>query len=419
VSTGSRRRDGPEADGTVSIGMSSAAVPGSTTPLGVARFEFVTAHRIIFGTGTLVEAAPIARGMGRRALVVTGRTTARAEPLLADLHRQRTHAVVFAVRGEPTIESVREGTALASAEGCDHVIGFGGGAALDAAKAIAAMLTNEGDVLDYLEIIGGGRALLVATVPLIAIPTTAGTGSEVTRNAVLASPEHRIKVSLRSLLMVPAVALIDPELTCSVPPALTATTGLDALTQLVEPFVCARTNPLVDALCLEGIRRAARSLPMAFENGRDLPAREDMAAASLFGGIALANAGLGAVHGIAGPLGGMFPIPHGAACAALLPHVVAANVRALRDRAPRSEALGRYETVARLLTGNPQAAAEDSVAWLTALNDRFDIRGLSGYGIGNANFAVITEKAAEASSMKANPIALTPEELTRVLQSAL
>ena len=210
-------------------------------------------------------------------------------------------------------------------ERCDTVIGFGGGAALDAAKAIAILMTNPGDVTDYLEIIGRGKTLTEPPVPCIAIPTTAGTGSEVTRNSVIASREERVKVSLRSPLMLPKVVVVDPELTYDLPPAITASTGVDALTQLIEPFVCSRANPLTDGLCQEGIERVARSLRRAFESaGRgeapaDAAAREDMAVASLFGGLALANAGLGAVHGLAAPLGGMIGAPHGAVCAALLP----------------------------------------------------------------------------------------------------
>ena len=247
---------------------------------------------------------------------------------------------------------MEQGVELAKAERCELVIGFGGGSALDAAKAIAAMLANGGELLDYLEIIGRGKPLTKPSAPFIAIPTTAGTGAEVTRNAVLASPEHKVKVSLRSPLMLAKVAVVDPELTYDLPSALTASTGLDALTQLIEPFVCNRANPMTDGLCVEGLRRAARSLRMAFGKGRDQDAREDMAVASLFGGMALSNAGLGAVHGFAGPIGGSFSAPHGAICAALLPHVMAMNLRALRQRDPHGAALFRYEEAAWWLTGD-------------------------------------------------------------------
>ena len=382
-------------------------------------FEFATAARIVFGAGTVNEAGAIAGEFGRRALVVTGRDPRRAEKLLAGLEAGGVSAVVFSVAGEPELSTVRQGTKLAKAGRCELVIGFGGGSALDAAKAIAAMLTNGGDLLDYVEIVGRGRALTKWSAPFIAIPTTAGTGTEVTRNAVLASPEHKLKVSLRSPLMLAKVALIDPELTYDLPPALTATTGLDALTQLIEPYVCLRANPMTDGLCVEGIRRAARSLREAFNHGQNKSAREDMAVASLFGGLALANAGLGAVHGFAGPIGGMFPAPHGAVCAALLPHVMAANLRALRRHAAGGEALRRFDEVARLLSGNAQAVADDGVKWVRALAADLQVPRLGSFGIQPFHIADLAAKAAKASSMKANPIALTPDELADTLHQAL
>jgi alcohol dehydrogenase class IV len=408
------------------------------TPL---RFEFATATRIVFGAGSLRGLGPLAKELGQAALVVTGRTPSRAEPLLSLLHGQGIRGTTFSVSGEPEVETVRQGVALAKREQCELVISFGGGSALDAGKAIAAMLTNQGELLDYLEVIGRGKALARPPAPFIAIPTTAGTGSEVTRNSVLASPEHRVKVSLRSPLLLPKIALVDPELTYDLPPAATASTGLDALTQLIEPYVCSRPNPMTDALCVEGVRRAARSLRAAFQDGRNAAAREDMAVASLFGGLALANAGLGAVHGFAGPVGGMFPAPHGAVCAALLPHVMEMNLRALRQRgperrhvagldhsdaasrqhagAPQSESLPRYEEVARILTGRVNATAGAGVEWVAELTKDLGIPRLSFYGIKQEHVAELVEKSAKASSMKANPIVLTPEELAEILERAL
>jgi alcohol dehydrogenase class IV len=382
-------------------------------------FEFATAARIIFGAGRLREAGPLAREFGRRALVVTGHDTRRAEPLMTLLREQSVAALTFPVAGEPEIADVIRGVALAREKNCDLVIGFGGGSALDAGKAVAAMMANGGDLLDYLEIVGRGQALTKPSAPFVAIPTTAGTGSEVTRNAVLAATERRVKVSLRSPLMLAKVALVDPELTFDLPTALTASTGLDALTQLIEPYVCSRANPMTDALCVEGVRRAARSLRAAFDNGRDKSAREDMALASLFGGMALANAGLGAVHGLAGPIGGGFPAPHGAVCAALLPQVMETTLRALRQRQPESPALRRYEDVARLLTGREQATADDGVQWVGQLVSHLQIPRLGTYGLSHADTGEIVEKAAQASSMKANPILLTAEELAQILESAL
>ena len=383
------------------------------------RFEFTAPARIIFGAGAVNDVGAAAKEFGRRALVVTGRNANRAEPLLKILRECSVRAATFSVAGEPEISTVESGVALAKAERCELVIGLGGGSALDAAKAIAAMLTNDGELLDYVEVIGRGKALTKMSAPFIAIPTTAGTGSEVTRNAVLASPAHRVKVSLRSPLMLAKVALVDPELTCDLPPALTASTGLDALTQLIEPFVCTRANPMTDALCVGGIRRAARSLRAAFTNEQNKSAREDMAWASLFGGLALANAGLGAVHGFAGPIGGMFPAPHGAICAALLPHVMAANIHALRQRAANSKALRRYDEVARLLTGHAQATADDGVKWARELVTDLQIPRLCNYGIQREHVADLVAKAAQASSMKANPLALTADELAETLRQAI
>ncbi|HTO03424.1 MAG TPA: iron-containing alcohol dehydrogenase, partial [Opitutus sp.] len=294
-----------------------------------------------------------------------------------------------------------------------------GGSALDGAKAIAAMLTNDGDLFDYLEVIGRAQPLTQSSAPCIAIPTTAGTGSEVTRNAVLTSPAHRVKVSLRGPQMLPRVALIDPELTYDLPDALTATTGLDALTQLIEPYVSSRANPLTDGICVAGLSRAARSLRRAVENGRDLAAREDMALASLFGGLALANAGLGAVHGFAGPIGGMFAAPHGAVCAALLSHVMDANLRALRARAPSHASIGRYEELARLLTGEPDATADSGTTWIQNLVTTLRIPPLRQYGIKPIDITAIVEAAGKSSSMKANPLPLTDRELTEILERAL
>ena len=383
------------------------------------RFEFATATRVIFGPGVLREVGPFARRFAPRALVVAGANPRRAEPLLSLLREHEVAAITFPVPGEPEIETVQQGVALARQGSCGLVISFGGGSALDAGKAIAAMLSNTGELLDYLEVIGRGKALAEPSAPFIAIPTTAGTGSEVTRNAVLASRAQGVKVSLRSPFMLPRVAVVDPELTYDLPPAVTASTGLDALTQLIEPYVCSRANPMTDALCVEGIRRAARSLRVAFADGRNAAARTDMAVASLFGGLALANAGLGAAHGFAGPIGGQFPAPHGAVCAALLPQVMEANLRALRQRQPAAETLRRYEEVARLLTGSATTTAEPGVEWVRKLVADLGIPSLGHYGLKPEHMAELVEKASQASSMKANPIVLTRDELAGILQRAL
>lgn len=382
-------------------------------------FEFATASRILFGAGVVRQVAPAAREFGQRALMVTGRSAERSATLAGQLEAAGVTPSRFAVNAEPTLDLVRFGLAQARQQQCDLVISFGGGSAIDAGKAIAALLTNSGEPLDYLEVIGRSQPLYRRPAPFIAVPTTAGTGSEVTRNAVIASPEHRVKVSLRSPLMLPHLAVVDPELALGLPPPITASTGLDALTQLIEPYVSARANPLTDGFCLEGLRRVARSFRRAYQQGGDIEARTDMALASLLGGLSLANAALGVVHGFAAPVGGMFPAPHGAVCAAVLPYGMEANIRALRSRAPESESLRRYETVARLLTDNPSAGPEDGVRWVRALCGELRIPPLRSYGIDATDFPALAEKASRSSSLKGNPIVLTADELREILMGAV
>lgn len=380
------------------------------------RFEFATATRIIFGAGALNDIGKLAAEMGSRALVASN-SPQRAAPLIEKLSAAGVTSVLFVVDKEPEIATARDGADIARANQCDLVIGFGGGSAIDTGKAVAALATNPGDPLEYLEVVGQNKPLTHAPLACIAIPTTAGTGSEVTRNAVLASPEHHVKVSMRSPLMLPRLALVDPELSYSLPPESTASTGMDALTQVIEPFVSYGSNPMTDALCREGIRRA-RSLQRAYMVG-DPSSREDMALAALFGGLALANARLGAVHGIAGPLGGMYPIPHGAACARLLPFVMEANIRALQAREPEGQALQRYLEVASLLTGHNDIDVMDGAGWVSRLATAINIPPLAEFGVRREDFPSIIEKSQRASSMKGNPIPLTDAELEWVLSSAL
>jgi len=382
-------------------------------------FEFATANRIVFGHGSVQRLPEAIKNAGAAVLLVTGKYPARAARVKDLIESAGKRVVMFSVDGEPELATVEAGAKLAIAERCDTVISCGGGSVIDAGKAIAAMMTNEGELLDYVEIIGRGKALTQLPAMFIAIPTTAGTGSEVTRNSVLSSPEHKLKVSLRSALMLPQVAIVDPELTYDLPPETTATTGLDALTQLIEPYVCSRANPMTDGWCLEGIARVARSLRIAVHDGKNKAARIDMSLASLFGGLALANAGLGAVHGFAGPIGGMYDAPHGAICAILLPHVMAANLGALRERDARGMALSRYTHIAKILMSNPQATADDGVLWVAKLVADLHIPKLRIYGVQPEHIPDIVAKAANASSMKANPVGLTPGELSAILQAAL
>ena len=382
------------------------------------RFEFATATRIIFGTGTIEEVAPLAAEMGSSVFVVAGRNTERAQLLLEQLNKQGIGCVTFNVPGEPTTTIVKEGVGEAREAKSDLVIGIGGGSVLDTGKAIAAMLTNSGELEDYLEVVGRGQPLTQPPVPYIAIPTTAGTGAEVTRNSVLGVPEHRVKVSMRSPLMLPRLAVVDPVLTHSMPPSITASTGLDALAQLMEVYVSNKANPLTDGICWEGLKRAARSLREAYEDGGNAAAREDMALASLLGGLALANAKLGAVHGFAGPLGGMISAPHGVICARLLPYVMETNVQALQKRAAGSLAMTRYDEVAQLLIGKLTARADDGVAWVQELCGALKVPPLAEFGLKEEDLPEVVAKSRKSSSMKGNPIELTDNELVEILKKS-
>ncbi len=377
------------------------------------KFEFSTAGRVLFGAGRAAELPGVLAGLGTRALVCTGRDPARHAGLLAGLG---VPAEVFPVAAEPTVELARAGVAAAREHGADVVVAIGGGSVIDAGKAVAALLGNGGDPLDYLEVIGSGRPITRPAAPCVAVPTTAGTGAEVTANAVLASPAHRLKASLRSPLMIPRVALVDPGLTVSCPPPVTAASGLDALTQCLEPFVSGRANPLTDGLAREGLRRAAAGLRAAYADGGDLAARADMAVCALLGGMALANAKLGAVHGLAGVVGGSADVPHGLACATLLAPVIEANVRALPAGHP---ALDRYAEAARLLTGQPAATIEDGLAWIHETLVLLAVPGLAAFGLGPEHADEIAAKAMTSSSMQGNPVPLSHEDLRAALIQAL
>jgi alcohol dehydrogenase class IV len=382
-------------------------------------FEFATASRIRFGDSAVKDLPRAAAGLGKSVLFVMGQSRRRRAEHIEALHGAGLQVQEYQVSGEPTVDVVLWGLDAARSAQCDVVIGMGGGSVLDTGKAIAALMRNSGDLLDHLEVVGKGLPLPNASAPYIAAPTTAGSGSEVTRNAVLAVPEKRLKVSLRSPYLLPRLALVDPELTYSLPPAQTATSGMDALTQVIEPLLTRVPTPLTDAICREGIVRIARSLRRAYNRGTDQEAREDMSAGSLMGGMALANAKLGAVHGFAGPLGGMYPAPHGGICARLLPIVMQANLRALRERGEDSRQLERFSEVARLLTGDHDASPEDGIAWLLDLGNALGIHGLGTYGVKATEFADVIGRARHSSSMKGNPIELSDAELLGVLEAAM
>jgi alcohol dehydrogenase class IV len=387
-----------------------------------AAFEFATAGRIIFGAGRARELPEVLAGLGSRVLVCTGADPDRHAGLLGGLGLP---AAVFTVAGEPTVDVARAAAERAREHGADVVAAIGGGSVIDTGKAVAMLLGNGGDPLDYLEVVGAGREITRPARPCVAVPTTAGTGAEVTANAVLAAPGHRIKASLRSPLMIPRVALVDPGLTVSCPRPVTAASGLDALTQCLEPLVSVKATPLTDGLAAEGLRRAAAGLRAAYADGGDLRARSDMAACSLLGGMALANAKLGAVHGLAGVIGGIADVPHGLACAALLVPVIEANVAALRagpaadPGQPGQPGLDRYARAGALLTGRPDASVEDGITWIRETLARLEVPGLGAFGVRPDQAEAIVAQAARSSSMQGNPVPLSTGALRAALLAAI
>jgi alcohol dehydrogenase class IV len=380
----------------------------------VITFDLALPRRVLFGPGRADELAALLPALGERVLLCTGSDPSRHRHLLGGVDP----VAVVTMAHEPTVDDVRAATGEARAAGAAVVVAVGGGSVLDLGKAVAVLLGNGTDPLDHLEVVGRGLPIERPAVPYVAVPTTAGTGAEATANATLRSPEHGIKASLRSPHMLAAVALVDPLLTVGCPPAVTASSGLDALTQCLEPYVTPLANPATDAVAAEGLRRGARALRTAYEHGGDADARTELALCSLFGGIALANAKLGAVHGLAGVIGGMVDAPHGVVCAALLAPVVEANVRALREREPGSPALHRYAAVARLLTGQEGARVEDAVAWLRETVAALDVPPLGAVGLQPAQYAEVAGKAARSNSMKGNPVGLGEAELVTVLEAA-
>lgn len=383
------------------------------------KFEFMTASRIIVERGGLKQVGKLAKSFGQRVLLVGRLASDDTKKAIDILNNEGCIVTSVNVKGEPSVDSINEILGLSRKNQCEVVVAIGGGSVLDSGKTIAALMTNTNDIMDYLEVIGNGVPVSKKSLPFIAVPTTSGTGAEATKNATILSAPHKVKVSIRSPYMLPDVVLLDPQLTVSVPKDVTASTGLDALTQVLEPYVSKMANPITDAFAKEGLVRAARSLKKAYDQGDDIDAREDMAIASLFGGISLANAKLGAVHGFAGVLGGMFPIPHGVVCARLLPFVTRKNIEVLNARDPQNPAVKRYEDVAQLLTGNPNAKAMDGVAWLEELCKHLDVAPLSHFGVKEEFFEEIINKSMNASSMKGNPIDLTFDELKDILLQAL
>lgn len=383
------------------------------------QFDFATSHQIIFGNGRLQVLIDVIKPLGQRVLIVKGNKHPDPQPLYLVLKTAGVDTEIFTVNREPDIELIERGVILGREFNCDFVIGFGGGAVIDSGKAIAAMLNNEGNLMDYLEVVGKGMPLTNPSLPFIAIPTTAGTGSEVTKNAVISVPDTKVKVSLRNAYLLPRVAIVDPELTLSVPKEVTASTGMDAFTQVIEPYVTKNPNPMVDLFCREAIPLAAANLFLAYSEGKNITARENIAYVSLLGGLSLANAKLGVVHGFAGPIGGMFHAPHGMICAAILPAAMRVNAEILADSGKNDEKSARFKEIAQWVTGSEKAEIKDGVKWISDLAKSMQIPGLAEFGISKDDFPEIIEKAENSSSMKGNPIDLTKADMERILSMSM
>ncbi len=379
-------------------------------PRLVTTFALNLPQRISFGPGSVDELPSAVSAFGSRILLVTGSNPARVARVTGALGDPE----VFCAPREPTVDDARAAAQAGRRVGAEVVVAIGGGSVIDLAKAAAMLLSNGGDPLDYLEVIGRGQPILHPSLPMIAVPTTAGTGAEVTANAVLGSAEYQIKASLRSALMIPRHAVVDPVLAVDCPPAVTAASGMDALTQCLEPFVSNKANPVTDGWARTGLIHAGRSLRAAYTDGADVAARTGMALASLLGGLALANAKLGAVHGFAAVLGGMSDAPHGAICAALLVPVCRANIA--RADGPLA---ARFDDAARWLTGDGSAVAADGLAWIEQTRTLLDIPPLSAFGLSADRSAEVVAKAARASSMQGNPVRLSEPELLEIYREAL
>jgi alcohol dehydrogenase class IV len=382
-------------------------------------FEFFGVNRIVFGRGKFAAASEIAATLGRSPLVVHN-GDAVIDRLISLLEASKLSPSVLRQRGEPTAAQIDAAVELARKKNCDCVIGLGGGSAIDAAKAIAGLLTNGGVATDYMEVVGKGKKITKQAAPWMAMPTTAGTGAEVTRNAVIGLPEKQFKASIRSDLLLARVALIDPELGVSVPPNVTASSGMDALCQLIESFTSTGASPITDSLALTGIPLAAEYLVPAYANGSDIKAREAMALAALLSGQTLTSAGLGAVHGFAAALGANFPIPHGTICAALLPPVIAANVKHLRT-AGGAETLRRYAEIGQRFPGH--AGAKDpidhSIQFTNRLLHDLKIPPLKDFGLTPDRIPEMVALARKTSSMRFNPVVLSDEALNSALLAAI
>lgn len=387
-------------------------------------FSFRTAPEIIFGSGTLAQAPSLAARYGKRCLLVTGKHSLARSGQLASIEEALRSADITSmhctVDGEPDVATADACARAAKENQCDVVLAIGGGSVIDAAKAAAALATNGGEALDYIEAVGRGKNLHSPSLPLLAVPSTAGSGSEVTKNAVLRVPDLRVKRSMRSDFMVPTLAIIDPELMASAPRSVAASAGLDALTHLIEAYLSKGALPITDVLVIPGMGMAYKALVALARNKTNSETHDSMALAALWGGMALANAGLGAVHGLVAPLGGLCSVPHGAGCGCLLSATFAKNVEALRTRAPQSPALARVHHIAQTLLppDEPNRTPERVAEILEQLRRDLDVPTLAAYGVKESDVADVIA-GSRAGSMRHNPIELTDEELADIVRQSM
>lgn len=378
--------------------------------------EFYAPGKIIFGPGGLSQVGAEAKRLGSKVLMVLGKSAMKKSGALDRLthlliENNLEYVIYENVPSDPTVETIDNGTSLARKENCNLVIALGGGSVLDTGKAISAMVTNEGSVADYQEIEGKGRKFKTKTLPFIAIPTTSGTGSEATKNAVITNTEFRLKKSIRDPMLIPEVALVDPELTLSLPPHITADCGGDALTQCIESYLGKKSQEITDALALHAIGLIGKSLVKAVKDGKNLEARKDMAMAALLSGLCLSNSGLGAVHALSHPLGVYYKIPHGLSCAVLLPYVMEYNLPVVTKKLAKiAQSLG--EDISLL---SEIEAAQRAIGRIKGILSQAGIKSnLSEWKIKKEDFSQLI-KGAKSGSLNNNPRDTSDEDLIELL----
>lgn len=377
-------------------------------------FQFMTSTRIIFGEGALNSSLSVINQYGYSVLLVTGKSLERATPIIRYLKSQGMRYQHVSIHGEPNITMIEE-TALAGRKfKPDMVVAIGGGSVLDMGKALAAVIPNQGDVYDYVEVVGRNVPLKSKPLPYIAIPTTASTGSEVTKNAVLRSGQDQVKVSLRSPDMLADVAIVDPTLTYGTERYLSGRGAMDAFTHLMEAYVCGEPNPLTDMICEEGLRRLAQSMVAGCLQD-DHRARSDISFAAMLGGMAISNAKLGAAHGLASALGGKLDAPHSVITARLAPYVMSENIKAAHA-AGRSDVLSRYTKLAQILTGRVNAHRGDAILWVNMMLEKLSIPTLDTFGVCTTSFELVADDALKTVAIKGNPLPLTKERLRYILE---